>query len=185
MKRAVTACVALLVSSFAPTQLPGFAAVAVQTSAGPPGQPQSSPATSPAPVPPTYPPEWECPAEALGPAQNGFRWGTPYVPAGQEYNFTASFPVVGPGSVLASLSVSAAVLVRCPIVNSHNILTKVVTNWVSPGNAILEWVCHPDENLPNNPITLAGQQLGAVVPNNVGLNCGSGGSNDNRGSPKQ
>lgn len=185
MKRSITACVALLASSFAPIQLPGFVALADQPSIT--GQPQSSPATSPVPVAPTDPAEWECPAEALGPAQDGFRWGTPYVPAGQEYNYTASFPVVQQGLVLARLSVNAPVLVRCPVVNSHNILTRVVTNWVSPGNAILEWVCHPEENLPNNPITLAGNQLATdrAVPTNVLANCGSGGSNDNRGNPKQ
>jgi len=185
MKRAITACVALLASSFAPSQLLGFVALADQ----PPvvGQPQSSPATSPVPVPPTYPPEWECPAEALGPAQNGFRWGTPYVPTGQEHNYTASFPVVQQSLVLASLSVDAPLMVRCPIVNSHNILTRVVTNWVSPWNRILEWVCNPEENLPNNPITVPGQQLvtDRAVPANVLSSCGSGGSNDNRGNPKQ
>jgi len=185
MKRAITACVALLVSSFAPSQLLGFAAVADQPSVV--GQPQSSPATSPVPVPPTYPPEWECPAEALGPAQDGLRWGTPYVPAGQKHNYTASFPVVQPFLVLASLSVDAPLMVRCPIVNSHNILTRVVTNWVSPWHRILEWVCHPEEDLPNNGITVAGQQLGTdgPFPAYVDDACGSSGSNDNRGSPKQ
>jgi hypothetical protein len=184
MKQAITACVALLLSSFAPTQLPGFAALADQPSVV--GQPLSSPATSPVPVAPTYPPEWECPAEALGPAQDGFRWGVPYVPAGQENNYTVYFPVVQPNLVLARLSVDAPLKVRCPVVNSHNVLTRVVTNWVSPGNTILEWVCNPGENLPTSPITVPGQQLGsAAIPYDVGLNCGGGGSNDNRGSPKQ
>src|SRR5688500_13351333 len=88
MKRAMIACVALMVSSLAPTQLPGFAALATPPLFAP-AQPASSPPTSPVPVAPTYPPEWECPSAALGPAEDGFRWGTPYVPSGQENNFTA------------------------------------------------------------------------------------------------
>ena len=163
-----------------PIQMPGFAVLADQ----PPivGQPASSPPTSLAPIPPTYPPQWECPVEALGPAQNGFRWGTPYVPAGQENDFTANYSVVAqpvpPNWVLASLTVDAPLMVRCPVVNSHNILTHDVTNWVYPGNTILEWVCNPE-------ITLAGKQLiqDGLVPSDVLDNCGSGGSFD--GSPKQ
>lgn len=174
MQRKIAAGLAIIASAFVPIQAAGFTVLADQPIVV--GQPSTSPPTSPVPQPPTYPPEWECPAAALGPEQDGLRFGTPFVPSGQLIDFTPNFTVVAPGSVLASLSIDAPVMVRCPLVNSQNILTHDVTNWVSPGHTILEWVCF------DFALTVPGRQLiqDQAIPASVLENCGSGGNGDTR-----
>lgn len=184
MKRTIVSSIAIIATASLLIQMPVLAAAAAQPFIG---QPATSPPTSAIPLPPTYPPEWQCPAEALGPPQNGFRWGTPYVPAGQLNNFTPNYTVEGELLVLAHLSVHTAIQVRCPVVNSQNILTRVVTNWVYAGNTILLWVCNPEMDGPRSGLTVPGQQLNAegAIPESVLENCGAAGSLDGRGSPKQ
>lgn len=179
MKRAIVSSIAIIATASLP-----LAAAADQPFTV--GQPAIAPPTSPAPLPPTYPPEWQCPAEALGPAENGLRWGTPYVPTGQLSNFTPYYSVEGELSVLARLSVHAPIRVRCPIVNSQNILARIVTNWVSPGNTILMWVCHSGMDAPRSSLTVAGEQLAAelAIPEDILEACGSAGSFDGRGRQK-
>jgi hypothetical protein len=172
---------AIIATAFLPMQMSVLAAAPDKLFTG---QPVSSPPSSAVPLPPTYPPEWQCPTEALGSPEKGFRWGTPYVPAGQLSNFTPTYTVEGDMMVLAHLSVHTAIQVRCPVVNSQNILTRIVTNWVSAGNTILLWVCHPQME---TPLTVPGQQLASegAIPEGVLENCGAGGSLDGRGSPRQ
>ena len=133
MKRAITACLALLVSSLTPV--------------GPP-ELKSSANAQPAPSP----------CAATNKLGSGFQWGSAYIVPGP-YDYRIDFGTQeGTPGLFATITARSPLTIRCPVLSGQEkVIGKYGTSELPHGATLVELVC--DEQ----GLTEAGLQLGVKV----------------------
>lgn len=115
MKRAVTACLALLASSLTPIAPPHLIAAA-----------NAQPAPSP--------------CAATNKIGDGFAWGDAYIIPGP-YDYKIDFDVVPDVGIKAIITARSPLTIRCPVLNGGKPIGKYGTNQLATGRTLEEIVC--------------------------------------------